>query len=59
MVEKAWAAMEAVLDDEDAPASAKVQAASTVLKGMGELVERQEHDHRGVFGVIVVDSDEQ
>lgn len=57
LVKKSYDAIEDVLDDPNAAASAKVQAATLILKGSGEMVERQQHEHKGVFGVIVVDPD--
>lgn len=56
-VSLSWDTLIEVLQSEDAPYSAKVSAATAILKGSGELVERQQMEHKGVFGVIVVDGD--
>lgn len=53
LIDKAWSALEEVLDAEGG-AQQKVTAALGVLKGTGQLVERTEQDVRQLVGVIPV-----
>lgn len=62
LIELSWQTIKDVLTDKDAPHAARIQAAVTVLKGTGELVDRQEIEHDIAegkrFGVIVIGGDE-
>jgi len=55
MVSLSWQTLREVMNNPDASDGARVSAATAILKGTGQLVEKQQMEHKGVFGVIVVD----